>query len=108
MTQQEFDELMRANKRKYTLTQQSLMAQMVENKKAQKLQREKMRAIYVVDEPASKETKAKNETYSLQRHLKHEIVRFCDGKVGLTSEGAEVQFAADDAQVVFTIVVPKK
>lgn len=108
MTQQEFDELMRANKRKYTLTQQSLMAQLEENKKAQKLQREKMRAIYVVDEPASKETKAKNETYSLQRHLKHEIERFCDGKVGLTSEGATVQFVADDAQVVFTIVVPKK
>lgn len=48
---------MRANKRKYTLTQQSLMAQLEENKKAQKLQREKMRALYVVDEPASKETK---------------------------------------------------
>lgn len=98
---------MRANKRKYTLTQQSLMAQLEENKKGQKLQREKMRAIYVVDELASKETKTKRVTYSLQRHLKHEIERFCDGKVGLTSDGAEVQFAEDDAQVVFTIVVHK-
>lgn len=107
MTQSQFDELMRANKRKYTLTQQSLMAQLEENKKAQKLQRNQMRAIYLVDEPASKETKIKRVTYSLQRHLKNEIERFCEGRVGLTSEGATVQFVADDALVVFTIVIPK-
>lgn len=105
MTQQEFDEEMKIAKVAHREAQHKLEVKQQRNKALFKAVKAEMVKLI---EPASKKTKAKNETYSLQRHLKHEIERFCDGKVGLTSEGATVQFVADDAQVVFTIVVPKK
>lgn len=105
MTQKEFDEAVKKARQNYRERQDILVHQMQANKTAYKDVIDVWRKLIV---PASKETKAKNEAYSLQRHLKHEIERFCEDKRGLTSEGADVQFVVEDEQVAFIITVPKK